>query len=184
MARHLLALAVGTLLVAMPACTSVGTGRRTAVAVTASSPGGTVSARDRAWLVTAHQANLAEIQVGRMAAKKGGSRAIRQTGAMLVTDHTKFDTEVTDVARRLGVELPGSASADDIAAAQRLDKESGVRFDRDFVTTMIAGHRNVIALTEAEVRQGSSADVTALARSALPTLHRHLAVLEKASPTS
>jgi hypothetical protein len=49
---------------------------------------------------------------------------------------------------------------------------------------MIAGHKKVIADTEAEVREGSSPKVTELARAALPTLRKHLNMLQKAAPTS
>jgi putative membrane protein len=124
------------------------------------------------------------VQSGRLAEKKGGSQAIRHAGAMLVADHSRFDADVTRVAKRLDVELPRTAGADHIAVIQRLDKESGSRFDRDFVTTMIAGHKKVIAATETEVRGGSAPAVKDLARAALPTLHKHLSTLEKASPTS
>jgi putative membrane protein len=65
---------------------------------------------DRAWLSAAHQANLAEIQVGELAKKKGGSAAVRAAGAMLVTDHVASDTQVTRVAKSLRLTLPSSAA--------------------------------------------------------------------------
>jgi putative membrane protein len=165
-------------LMASTACGSIAV-QRTVATVSLSST--TVSEQDRAWLAEAHQANLAEVQVGRLAEKKGGTPAVRSAGAMLVTDHTKFDGEVTRVAHDLGVSLPKTAMPDDITAAKRLSGESGSQFDTDFLSTMITGHEKVIADTKIEVGKGSSPQVISLAKSALPTLNKHLNTLRKAS---
>jgi putative membrane protein len=143
----------------------------------------TVSAQDRAWLAEAHRANLAEVQVGKLAEKKGGTPAVRSVGAVLVGDHTKFDIEVTRAAHDLGVRLPKTAMPDDITAAGRLSNESGSLFDRDFLSTMITGHEQVIVDTKAEIRKGSSSQVISLAQAALPVLYKHLNLLEKARST-
>jgi putative membrane protein len=187
MTRHPYAfVAAAILLATATACDAGGSGRPAAVNVAAPNghATGTVSARDRAWLATVHQADLTEIQSGHLAQKKGGSQTIRVVGGMLITDHTRFDADVTRVAEHLGVELPRILGAENVALLQRLDHEAGGAFDRDFVATGIAGHRKVIADTVAEVHAGSSPEVKGLARAALPVLHKHLAMLEKAAPTS
>ncbi|GAA4634094.1 DUF4142 domain-containing protein [Actinoallomurus vinaceus] len=138
-----------------------------------------VSAQDRAWLREAHQANLAEIDVGELAGKKGATSEVRSAGRMLVTDHTAFDGKVTRLAERLGVSLPKTPTPADTAAADRLRNESGKAFDQDFLSTMVSGHRKVIADTRTQVSQGSSTRVIALAKNALPELRKHLAMLRK-----
>lgn len=183
MTRHPYFLAtVALLLAASAACGTSGTGPQ-AVRTVSASPGPSVSSRDRSWLVEAHQANLAEVQGGKLAEKKGSSAAVRRVGATFIMDHSHFDNEVTRVADALAVELPRTPGREYLAVAQRLENESGSQFDRDFVSLMIAGHKKMIADTEAEVREGSSPKVIALARAALPTLHKHLNMLEKAAPT-
>jgi putative membrane protein len=101
---------------------------------------------------------------------------------MLATDHAALDQKVLHVASDLGVDLPATERSGQLARAQRLEKESGSRFDRDFVTAMVQEHEKAIGATEGEVRGGSSPEVTALARTALPGLREHLAILRKASP--
>jgi putative membrane protein len=139
-----------------------------------------VSAQDRAWLGEAHQANLAEIEVGDLAGKKGTTSEVRTAGRMLVTDHTAFDGKVTHLAGRLGVSLPKTPTPADATVATRLRNESGKTFDQDFLSTMVSGHQKVIADTRTQVSQGSSARVIALAKQALPELRKHLAMLKKA----
>jgi putative membrane protein len=141
---------------------------------------GQVSAQDRGWLTEAHQANLAEIEVGGLARKKGTTSAVRSSGRMLVTDHTAFDGKVTRLAEHLGVSLPKTPAPADVAAAHRMRRQSGKSFDQDFLSTMVSGHQKVIADTRTEVSQGSSARVVALAKQALPELRKHLATLRKA----
>lgn len=136
---------------------------------------------DHAWLAAAHQANLAEIQVGELAKKKGGTAAVRAAGAMLVTDHTASDTKVTRVAKELKVALPASVAPGDADAASRLSNETGPAFDHDFLATMRTGHQKVIALTRTEIAQGTVPQIKSLAQSTLPVLRKHLEELRKAS---
>jgi putative membrane protein len=99
---------------------------------------------------------------------------------MLVTDHTRSDGNVTRTASDLGIDLPTTVAPEDAAAAARLANESGVRFDDDFLATMITGHQKAIALTRAEIARGSSPAVTGLARKTFPVLTKHLTTLRKA----
>jgi putative membrane protein len=153
------------------------------VAVTApASSGAPVSAGDRAWLVSFHQDDLADVQLGKLAERKGSSAAVRHAGSMLAADHGAFDQKVTRVAEDLNVDLPENKRPEQAALTQRLNKETGTRFDRDFVAAMVEDHEKAIARTEEQVRGGSSPQVTALARTALQALRKHLDMLRKASP--
>jgi predicted outer membrane protein len=171
--------AVALLAAALGACGIGETGRQAAVAVSSSAH---VSAADRAWLAAMHQADLADVQLGRLAERKGATAAVRHAGSMLAADHTTFDQKVTGVASGLGVELPKTEKPEQLALAQRLQKESGSRFDHAFVTAMVAEHKKAIAAAGEEIRTGSSPAVTGLAHAALPALREHLSMLRKASP--
>jgi putative membrane protein len=168
-------------MLALTACGTEAGGREAAVTAPVSSSA-SVSARDRAWLASIHQSNLADVQYGKLAERKGATAAVRRAGGMLAADHGEFDKKVVRVADGLGIRLPTSQRAGQLAVAQRLQKESGSRFDRDFVATMTEEHRKDITAAEAQVREGSSPEVTALARAALPALRGHLDMLRKANP--
>jgi putative membrane protein len=174
-------LAVPLLLLALGACGVGGSGRPAAVTAPVST-GASVSTADQAWLTMIHQADLADVQYGRLAARKGATSAVRHAGAMLATGHAALDAKVTHVAGILGIDLPATERADQLALAQRLQKESGSRFDRAFVTAMVQEHDKAVAATEREIGSGSSPEVTALAHSALPDLREHLAMLHRANP--
>ncbi|MFB9838192.1 DUF4142 domain-containing protein [Actinoallomurus acaciae] len=161
------------------ACGTFRTGRDVAVTVPADVP---ASEADRDWLTTAHQDDLADIQYGGLAQRKGVTAAVRHAGRVLAADHAAFDAKLTHVADGLGADLPRSEGADQFAVALRLEKETGSRFDRDFVTVTIDSHERAVARAEEEVRGGSSPAAIALARTVLPELREHLTMLRGASP--
>jgi putative membrane protein len=164
----------------LTACGGVGAGRE--AAVTAPASGAPVSAGDRAWLVMIHQDDLADVKYGRLAERKGTTAAVRHAGSMLAADHRALDQKVIRVAGDVDVELPKTERAEQVTLVQRLNKEAGSRFDRDFVAAMVEDHEKAIDRTEEQVRSGSSPEVTALARTALPGLRKHLGMLRRASP--
>jgi putative membrane protein len=182
MKRHLSMITTVSLTLAGAVACSSSDATRSA-GVTSTSPPA-VAKGDRAWLATAHQANLAEIQAGELARKKGGTPAVRAAGGMLVTDHTASDAQVTRVANSLNVTLPSAAAPADAAAATRLGNESGGQFDHDFLATMQTGHQKVIALTQDQIAHGTVPQIKSLAKTTLPVLHKHLNTLRKAAATS
>jgi putative membrane protein len=141
-----------------------------------------VSAGDRAWVVAIHQDGLAAVRYGRLAERKGATTAVRRAGTTLVADHVAFEPRVTRTAHALGIDLPRAERAGQLALVRRLADETGSRFDRDFVAAMAEQHENAIARTQHQVRDGSSPELTDLARTALPALREHLDMLRRANP--
>ncbi|MEV0235511.1 DUF4142 domain-containing protein [Nonomuraea sp. NPDC050786] len=138
------------------------------------------SEQDRAWMRGIHEGNLAEMQLGQLGAGKGGTKQIRAIGKLIVKDHTEFDTKVTKAATQLGIKLPESPTADQRADVVRLREATRKGFDQEFLAIMTNAHTQAIAATQTEIARGSSPAVVALARTALPTLEKHLAVLRQA----
>ncbi|MCF6474713.1 DUF4142 domain-containing protein [Nonomuraea sp. MG754425] len=138
------------------------------------------SEQDKTWLRGIHQANLTEVESGRLAMDKGTTKRIKAVGEMLVKDHAELDVKVTETASQLGVELPSSPSADQEALVARLEDASGEDFDQDFLSGMIKAHKEVLAATKTEVSGGSSPAVKSLAETAEASLKKHLAALKKA----
>lgn len=165
-------------LVTAVACGGPEPGRSTAAVVSSKSP---VSAADLRWIAQAHQADLAEMDAGQLAADKGGSAAIRAAGAMLLADHTALDQRLTKVANTLGIALPTHQTLQQTQTGDRLTGESGPQFDHDFTASMLTGHQYMIAATRSEISHGSSAAILVLARQALPVLIKHLQTLQRAA---
>ncbi|SDJ25751.1 DUF4142 domain-containing protein [Nonomuraea jiangxiensis] len=135
-----------------------------------------VSDQDRAFLVQAHQGNLAEIQAGHAAAN-ATKQEVRAVAAMLVRDHTNLDSAVMQEADRAGVELPGEPNPQQRSALAQVTTKSGESFDKAWVASQITGHRQTLEAIEKQLREGTNADVKKVAYDARPVVQQHLDVL-------
>jgi len=131
------------------------------------------STQDSDYLRAAHQAHLAEIAAGGLAARKGGSARLRELGERLVTDHTRLDRELGEVSTALALELPDGPTADQRALAVELEGASGLDFDSLFVSTQMDAHAKALSLGEKELADGSDPAVKQVARNAAPVIRAH-----------
>jgi putative membrane protein len=132
-----------------------------------------VSAKsDTTFLTDAIQINLAEISVGDLAQKNGGSDDVKSFGKMLVDDHTASNMKATSLAQANGVTPPTEPKAADKQKHDELAKLSGAEFDREFAKAMVKGHEEAIGKFEAESKGDD--DIAKFAQETLPTLQKHL----------
>ncbi|MEO3775604.1 DUF4142 domain-containing protein [Micromonospora sp. B11E3] len=141
------------------------------------------STQDTQYLQALHQVNLFEIASGNMAQQKGQNQQVKDLGAQFVTDHTQLDQTVQSTAQQLGVQLPGSPTADQQKILDRLNGLSGAEFDKQWVTDELAGHVQAVQATQTEISQGSEQSVVQLAQNALPVLQAHLDALTALAQT-
>jgi putative membrane protein len=127
---------------------------------------------DPAFLTEAIQINLAEISVGDLAQKNGGSDDVKSFGKMLVDDHTASNMKATSLAQSNGVTPPTEPKAADKQKHDELAKLSGADFDREFAKAMVKGHEEAISKFEAASKGDD--DVAKFAQETLPTLQKHL----------
>jgi putative membrane protein len=132
---------------------------------------------DTAFLTEAIQINLAEISVGDLAQKNGGSDDVKSFGKMLVDDHTASNTKATSIAQANGVTPPTEPKAADKQKHDELAKLSGAEFDRDFAKAMVKGHEEAISKFEAASKGDD--DIAKFAQETLPTLQKHLKTAQK-----
>ena len=132
---------------------------------------------DTAFLTEAIQINLAEISVGDLAQKNGGSDDVKSFGKMLVDDHTASNTKATSLAQANGVTPPTEPKAADKQKHDELAKLSGADFDREFAKAMVKGHEEAISKFEAASKGDD--DIAKFAQETLPTLQKHLKTAQK-----
>ncbi|MGI5162167.1 DUF4142 domain-containing protein [Microbispora sp. CA-102843] len=137
-----------------------------------------VSDQDKAFLIGAHQDNLAEIQSGQLAERQAAKESVKDAGRKFVEDHTSLDDQVKRVAEKLGVELPGQPSEEQQAELRQFAAKSGAAFDRAWIDAQVKGHRETLDFLDKEVSSGSSQEVKNLARDAKPVVQEHLNLVE------
>jgi len=141
------------------------------------SSGGTVSslnAEEKAFFVSAAQANLAEIALGRMAADKATNAAVKKFAAQMVNDHGRANEELKQLALKKGVALPAVVNKEQAKSADALPKKVGRDFDASYMAEMIRGHETVVKNFESASTSTNDPDLKAWIVKTLPTLQNHL----------
>jgi putative membrane protein len=91
-------------------------------------------------------AGMAEVQLGKIAAEQAANADIKAFGRMMVADHTKSGTELTQIASRLGVQPPTQLDEKHRELVMRLSALRGAEFDRAYMTAMVEGHEKVAGI--------------------------------------
>ncbi|WP_203827236.1 DUF4142 domain-containing protein [Actinoplanes palleronii] len=135
---------------------------------------------DAAFLRTAHQGNLAQIALGRIAARKATSPMIRRLGARFAADSARLDAAVRDTAASLRVKLDPEANST-VQQGIALYRTTGQNdFDQVFLSSQATMHDRAVRLIRSELADGDEAAARQVATGALPVVRRHRAALKNA----
>jgi putative membrane protein len=129
---------------------------------------------DSTFVVKTAQANMAEVELGKVATEKAMRDEVKKFGQMMVDDHTKAGDELKTIATEKNITWPTETDRDHKALETKLSKLSGADFDRAYMQAMVDGHKKVAADVRKESTSGKDPDVKAWATKALPTIEMHL----------
>jgi putative membrane protein len=118
-----------------------------------------------------HNSNLTEIEAGKLAQDNGHSKATKDYGKMLVSDHTSADKQVVALAKEEKIDL--SPSTPVVGSKALADLSAGPAFDHRFARTMVDDHKKEIAEVTAARDSTTDAKLKALLTAILPTLEKH-----------
>ena len=134
-------------------------------------------ADEQAFIKEAVQGNLAEVQLGELAAHRADSEAVRKFGETLRTDHQAALQRATNIAKSLKIEPPTEPSTEARGFYEGLSQLSGSEFDAAFVSHMVSAHEAEIAKYSRNASSDNDA-VAAMVAGALPKLKAHLATAQ------
>lgn len=144
-----------------------------------------LSKTDQAFVTKASGSGMYEVEVSKLAIDKASDPAIKEFAQMMVTDHTKANDELKQLATSKNGELaPGVPKAKQ-AVIDKLSKLDGAKFDKAYREQVgLKDHKTDIALFEKESKDGKDADLKAWAGKTLPTLRTHLQHAQEMKPKS
>lgn len=135
---------------------------------------GSLNSQDSNFLMDAAMGGMMEVELGRVAAQKGVSDAVKQFGQKMVDDHSAANTELTSIASGKGITLPATLDEKHQAHVTKLSAMSGAEFDRAYGKMMLSDHTKDVAEFEKQSTKGTDPDLKAFAGKTLPTLQEHL----------
>ena len=140
-----------------------------------------VFAADEAWVMKIAKGGMAEVELGKLAAEKASSDAVKKFGQRMVDDHSKANDELKALAQSKKITLPTEIGPEEKALRDRLVKLSGPAFDQAYMKAMLNDHLKDVGEFRTESRSGKDPDVKAWAARTLPTLEEHLKLARDAN---
>ena len=126
-------------------------------------------------------ADTGEIQLGRLAEKKGTAAAVKAFGRQMVTEHTAMLKD--DHALHAKLNAAPDTAADDVrdmfnhvrdAVKDFTDKKAGADWDKDYMDKMIDDHQKVLDKLQDAAKNTTDADVRAALTKATGKVQEHL----------
>lgn len=141
--------------------------------------GATASTQDAKFARDIAQANLAEIETGKLAASKAQSDAVKQFAQHMVEEHSQLLKQGNDLAAAKGMEVPSSPGLEHQAAKTKLQIMTAGSFDRAYMEQMVKDHNATLDLLNKTVAEASDPQLRAQAQQAIPHVRQHLEMAQR-----
>jgi len=155
---------VGMALVAAVACSdskesgTVGTSGATSATDNPAPTGATITDGDRSFVNDLAIANMAEVDLGKLATEHSSNPDVKKFGQMMIDDHTQAGHKLETVASAHNIAVP---TAIDEKHRELHDKLAGLRgsaFDQEYASAMADGHEDVLSKLESRIDGAVLAD--------------------------
>jgi len=127
-----------------------------------------------AFASAAASGGLMEVSLGQLAQQKANSRRVKDFGAMMVSDHSKLNTDLANIAGAKNFALPVSITTRQQHFTDELMKKEGKEFDRSYMKIMVEDHKEDIRAFEKAAANAGDTTIKAFASRTLPVLRLHL----------
>ena len=143
----------------------------------------TTKVDDRKFVQDAALGGMAEVELGKLAAQKAASDAVKQFGQKMVDDHTKANDQLKQVAGKENITIPDSLDSKHQSRIDKLSKLSGPDFDRAYIKDQVKDHKQDVSEFKTEADSGSDPNIKQFASNTLPILEQHLTMAKDLSKT-
>lgn len=125
----------------------------------------------------AAEGGMAEVELGKLASTKGMNAEVKSFGRMMITDHTKANTELKALAAKKNITLPADTGSH-ASTIEKMKSASGADFDTAYVSEMVNDHEKDVKDFQTQADNATDPDVKAFAAKTLPTLKKHLEMIK------
>src|SRR4051794_35189102 len=99
---------------------------------------------DQEFVQKASASGLAEVNLGRLAARLGGSADVKKFGKHMVEDHTKGNEKLLKVANKKRLTVARTMDAEHDRLSRKLAALSGAEFDREYMAGQVKDHKEAV----------------------------------------
>jgi putative membrane protein len=116
---------------------------------------------------------LFEVQIGKLAVSKASIGEVKAFGQKMVTDHSKANEELKQLALKKQISLPDSLDPTKKATYDSIALKRANAFDEEYIRQMVKAHDEDVNKFEAASKYLQDADLRAWAAKTLPVLKAH-----------
>ena len=141
-----------------------------------------ISKSDREMMEKIAEANIAEIETGKLAQEKSKNEQVRSFAKKMVDDHTQAQSDLEKIAQAKNVTLPSKPDAKHQAAMKKLNTLSEADFDKQYMAQAgLNDHRDTHRLLERVSKQAKDDDLKQYATKTIASVDDHLKMAQEMS---
>jgi len=91
---------------------------------------------------------IMEVEAAKIALKNAGSAEVKNFAQQMLTDHTKANKELKDLAIKKKIITPDALPAEDQIHMDAMKKMTGNAFDKHYIAMMVIDHEKTVKLFE------------------------------------
>jgi putative membrane protein len=133
----------------------------TAVGTSGDADRNKVSRGDKAFVRDMAVANMAEIELGKLAPERSTDDEVKKFAQLMIDDHTKSLNSLTAIAAQHNVPVPAELDGKHARLRDKIAKWHGTEFDRAYMDAMVDEHEDVLDELEPRVDETKLAEYKA-----------------------
>jgi len=134
---------------------------------------------DEQFVQKASASDLAEVNLGNLAAKQASSEAVRKFAKHMVEDHTKSSREMLKLANNTKFTVASTMDAEHERLFRKLSSMRGAAFDREYMAGQVKDHKVAVSLYERATKNVKNEDLKKFAGKTLPVIRKHLKMAQQ-----
>lgn len=136
------------------------------------------AAQDKMFLMKSAEGSMTEIQASKLALKKSKNDEVKTYAQKMIDDHTMLISNMKPFADQMGVMPPTKLSKPHQMEAQRLESMSGDKFDKEYITAMVADHHKDLGEFITEQSTTANPDLKAAVTSGTKVIQEHTEMID------
>ena len=137
---------------------------------------------DEAFITTAAQGGMGEIELSKIAARTAESPQIRSFAAKMVQDHMASNSELGEIATRENIAMPVAPDSDHMQLRDKLIALHGPEFDSTYMEAMRIDHQKMVDFLVGASTTVVTDDLRNFIKSTLPVVQHHLRMAQDLKP--
>jgi putative membrane protein len=129
---------------------------------------------DQSFVTQVVQANIAEVELGKIAMTRSTNSDVRTFAALMVEDYSRANDELVDLVQEQDIDVPSSLDEYHRGIVADVSSRTGEEFDAAYVKQMAADHAGAVSFfRSAAVSEDLSPALANFASRVVPMVERH-----------